>query len=47
MTSTLIWTAFCVLVAFMVLALLVRGFTGLLHGKEPRGPYRGVRRQHE
>ena len=40
MTNTLLWTAFYVFIALMVVAVLVRVIKGLLHRKEPRGPYR-------
>ena len=40
MTNTLLWTAFYVFIALVVLAVVVRVVHGLLHRKEPRGPYR-------
>lgn len=39
MTNTLLWTAFYVFLALVVLAVVVRLVKGRLHRNEPRGPY--------
>ena len=39
MTNTLLWTAFYVFIALVVLAVVVRAVKGMLHRKDPRGPY--------
>jgi hypothetical protein len=40
MTNTLLWTAFYVFIALVVLAVVVRLVKGLLHRDAPRGPFR-------
>ena len=39
MTNTLLWTAFYVFIALVVLAAVVRLVKGLLHRKDLRGPH--------
>lgn len=44
MIDTLLWTAFCILLALAVLAVIVRGIVRFRQGGEPQGPYRRQRR---